>query len=426
MDTMRRVAQMAREASSVTAAATSDQKNKVLYSMAEKLSAQRDAIVASNETDIEEARARGIEKNLIDRLRFGTSKIESRIRSLEKIAALPDPVGSIIKDDLLPNGLRAKRVRVPLGVIMMIYEARPHVSVNAGAFCLKSGNACILRGGSEAKQCNEIIGKLWRESLEDAGLTGNAIQLISGTHKDISDLLQQDDCIDLVIPRGGKRLIEAVVEQSRIPVVKHFAGICHVYVDASAPIDDAIDIVLDSKCLMPEVCNAAETVLFADGKEKELRYLVNELRNHGVQVKGCERTRAVVPDIEPATEDDWKTEYLDTILSIRTVAGVGEAIDHINTYGSHHTDSIVTADSNAATAFTQRVDSGVVLVNASTMFCDGESLGMGAEIGISTDKIHARGPMGLEELTSYKFVITGDGHIMGNKRENCSDAKNDG
>jgi glutamate-5-semialdehyde dehydrogenase len=331
-----------------------------------------------------------------------------------KIQSLPDPVGQEFQRNSMSNGLEVSRVHVPLGVILMIYEARPHVTVNAGAFCLKSGNAVILRGGSEAGRSNMILGQLWQEALVGSGLPIGAIQVVSGDYEEVGELLRREGDIDLVIPRGGKTLIAAVSEVSSIPVIKHCAGICHIYVDDKVDVDKAIDIAIDSKCLMPEVCNAMETLLVAKTHKKRLARIAKALTGHGVTLKGCEITLSILPGIDPATEEDWRTEYLDDVLSIRLVKGVDEAIEHINTYGSHHTDAIVTNSKARADRFTQRVDSAVVLVNASTMFCDGESLGMGAEIGISTDKLHARGPMGLEELTSYKFVIRGAGHVMGN------------
>ena len=410
---VRTTAQIARDSSTVVATAATKQKNSVLNAMAEKLAARKRDIISANEADIAEAKSSGLATHLIDRLRFGNEKIDARIRCLHKIEALPDPVGQSYRIDRRPNGLEVSRVRVPLGVILMIYEARPHVTVNAGAFCLKSGNAAILRGGSEAKRCNALIGDLWRESLSETGLPPEAIQVISGSHEEINDLLQLDEYIDLVIPRGGKGLIKAVSEQSHIPVIKHFAGICHVYLDQGSDIRRGIEIALDSKCLMPEVCNAMETLLVSQAMGSKLPKMVEAFRKCGVTVKGCDRTRAVVPDVEPAAEEDWSTEYLDTVVSVRMVEGVCEAIGHINRYGSHHTDVMVTDSESRARKFVQEVDSAVVLVNASTMFCDGESLGMGAEIGISTDKLHARGPMGLEELTSYKHVIWGAGQVMG-------------
>ena len=381
--------------------------------MSQRLAARRRDIIAANEDDLADARAKGLPTRLIDRLRFGEAKIDARIRCLHKIEALPDPVGQMFAHDRRPNGLEVARMRVPLGVILMIYEARPHVTVNAGAFCLKAGNAAILRGGSEAKRCNALLGELWQEALAEAELPAEAIQVISGPHEQIDELLQQDAFIDLVIPRGGKSLIDAVSERSRIPVIKHFAGVCHVYLDDGADIDVGIRIAIDSKCLMPEVCNAMETLLVAESLAHRLPQVVDAFRIWDVKVKGCEETQRLVPGMEPATEEDWRAEYLDMAVSVRVVKDVDAAIDHINRYGSHHTDAIVTDSQSRARRFVERVDSGVVLVNASTMFCDGESLGMGAEIGISTDKLHARGPMGLEELTSYKFVIHGDGQVMG-------------
>ena len=408
-----KVAEVARKISSVIANTTTQQKNTVLHIMADKLGSQKKEILSANEEDLNKARSSGVPANLIKRLRFGEEKIDSRIRCLHKIEALPDPVGQTYRSECRPNGLKVARVRVPLGVILMIYESRPHVTVNAGALCLKSGNAVLLRGGSEARRCNAFLGGLWQESLVEANLPPEAIQVVSGSHDEINDLLQEDKYLDLVIPRGGKRLIESISKKSRIPVIKHFAGICHVYIDKGAKIDRAIKIALDSKCLMPEVCNAMETLLVSEDVSVNLPRIVEAFRKWGVTVKGCEKTQAAILDIEPATEEDWGTEYLDTIVSVRVVDGVDEAIGHINRYGSHHTDTIVTDSESRARKFVRQVDSAVVLINASTMFCDGEALGMGAEIGISTDKFHARGPMGLEELTSYKFVVSGDGHVMG-------------
>ena len=408
-----KVAEVARKISSVIANTTTQQKNTVLHIMADKLGSQKKEILSANEEDLNKARSSGVPANLIKRLRFGEEKIDSRIRCLHKIEALPDPVGQTYRSECRPNGLKVARVRVPLGVILMIYESRPHVTVNAGALCLKSGNAVLLRGGSEARRCNAFLGGLWQESLVEANLPPEAIQVVSGSHDEINDLLQEDKYLDLVIPRGGKRLIESISKKSRIPVIKHFAGICHVYIDKGAKMDRAIKIALDSKCLMPEVCNAMETLLVSEDVSVNLPRIVEAFRKWGVTVKGCEKTQAAILDVEPATEEDWGTEYLDTIVSVRVVDGVDEAIEHINRYGSHHTDTIVTDSESRARKFVRQVDSAVVLINASTMFCDGEALGMGAEIGISTDKFHARGPMGLEELTSYKFVVSGDGHVMG-------------
>ncbi len=394
-------------------AAPTERKNLALEAMGKKLHTRRDEILRANEADLVAAGRDGLKQNLIDRLRFGEGKIQSRIDSLGRIAALPDPVGELYARRTLSNGLRAARMRVPLGVILMIYEARPHVTVNAGAFCVKSGNAAILRGGWEAKNCNALLGRLWAESLAEANLPQTAVQVIWGAHSDVDELLGMSDYIDLVIPRGGRGLIESVSAKSKIPVIKHYAGVCHVYLDDCADVDMGIRVALDSKCLMPEVCNAMETLLVSDKLTGELGRIVQAFRDAGVEVRGCERTGEAVEGVETADEADWSTEYLDKIVSVRVVEGLEAAIEHINHYGSGHTDSIITGDEHRAKKFVQAVDSGVVLVNASTMFCDGATLGMGAEIGISTDKIHARGPMGLEELTSYKFVIRGDGQVMG-------------
>ncbi len=413
MKNLRGIATAARQAADEVGRACALQKNAALRAMAARLAERRDAIASANRRDLETARASGLPEKLVGRLGFSQAKIDARIEALKRIEALPDPVGSAHGTELRPNGLAVARVRVPLGVILMIYEARPHVTVNAGAFCLKAGNAAILRGGSEAAQCNAILGETWRESLREADLPAAAIQTISGSHEQVGELLQMEDMIDLVIPRGGKRLIEAVASRSRVPVLKHSAGVCHVYLDEGADVGQAIRIVLDSKCLMPEVCNAMETLLVCERFEPHLPKVADALREHGVTIRGCNRTTAAVPFAKPAADEDWRTEYLDTVVSVRVVEDVDEAIEHINRYGSHHTDVIVTESRSRARRFVREVDSAVVLVNASTMFCDGASLGMGAEIGISTDKLHARGPMGLEELTSYKFVIEGDGQVMG-------------
>jgi glutamate-5-semialdehyde dehydrogenase len=407
------IAQIAKKTSEIVAKATTQQKNAALRNMAEKLALKKHDIIAANLADIAEATKNGLPANMVNRLSFNEGKIEARIRSLRKIKSLKDPVWQPYQVTQLKNGLNVMRVHVPLGVILMIYEARPHVTINAGAFCLKSGNSAILRGGSEAKRCNELLGILWHQSLSEEGLPSEAIQVISGSHKDIGELLAANDFIDMVIPRGGKDLIQAVTKKSKIPVIKHYRGICHVYLDQLGDINEGIRIALDSKCLMPEVCNAMETLLVSKKLSVEMPKIIEAFKRCGVEVKGCNKTRAIVPGIESAIEQDWQTEYLDNIVSIRVVAHVDEAIEHINTYGSHHTDTIVTGNKKNAAKFTRDVDSAVVLINASTMFCDGESLGMGAEIGISTDKLHARGPMGLEELTSYKFVIRGNGHVMG-------------
>ena len=414
-------ARKARGAANALLLASPTRKNAALRGMADRIWERRQGLIEANAADMEEARGSGLPSRLINRLGFREDKIQSRRRSLLKIAALPDPVGQPFHAELRPNGLDVRRVRVPLGVILMIYEARPHVTVNAGAFCLKSGNAAILRGGSEARRCNALLGELWTECLASAGLPTDAIQVISGSHAEVGELLDRVDDIDLVIPRGGKDFIRTVSRKSRIPVIKHSAGICHVYLDSPSALRRGLRIVEDSKCLMPSVCNAAETLLVHTSLSARLPLVVRYLQKHGVEVRGCAKTRARIPELAPATAEDWDTEYLDLVLSVRVVDDVAQAIEHINRHGSHHTDSIVTDSESNARRFVGEVDSSVVLINASTMFCDGESLGMGAEIGISTDKLHARGPMGLTELTSYKFVIRGAGHAMGRPLQRVTD-----
>lgn len=414
---VRKTAETAKAASRELAVAETGRKNKALLAMAGLLEARKSEVIQANEADMAAAKEKGIAGSLYNRLAFGEARIDGRVRSLRKIAALPDPVGQTIRSGLRPNGLQATRVRIPLGVILMIYESRPHATVNAGAFCLKSGNAALLKGGPEAMQCNSLLGKMWREALAEAGLPEECIQVIHTTFEETYELLEMNDLVDLVIPRGGKGLITAVNQRARIPVIKHFQGICHVYVDGAADHEKALSIALDSKLLMPAVCNASETLLVSKELNEWLPFLLNALKDNGIEVRGCPEVLKVMPDAVPATEENWRTEYLDTIYSVRVVDDVEAAIDHVNTYGSGHTDTIVTESYTNARKWTQGVDSSVVLVNASTMYCDGESLGMGAEIGISTDKLHARGPMGLEELTSYKHVIFGSGQVMGSPEE---------
>ncbi len=412
MNITKNIAQTAKKCASIIANTPTEQKNAVLLQMAKLLDTHREDIVAANQADVTAAQKNNIAKNLLARLQWSDAKINSSIAALHKIANLPDPVGQLFEPISSSNGLKACRMRVPLGVILMIYEARPHVTVNAGSFCLKSGNAVILRGGSEAKNCNQKLGELWQTALTDVGLPVETIQVVTGSHEQINQLLQLDSFIDLVIPRGGPKLIETVSKNSQIPVLKHYNGICHVYIDEAADLHQALEIALDSKCLMPSVCNAMETLLIHRSFESQLNTIVKAFQDNNVEVKGCDRVRSY-SEVEAATEQDWQTEYLDLKVSIRVVDSVDEAISHINQFGSHHTDSIVTDSQSRAEQFVNLVDSAVVLVNASTMFCDGDTLGMGAEIGIATGKIHARGPMGLQELTSYKFVVRGSGHTMG-------------
>jgi len=410
------IARRSREAAALAARAGTEQKNDVLRHLGRLLEEQCGEIVAANRADMDAGSA-GVSGALLKRLEFDASKVQSRIESLKLIAELPDPVGQVSSLRRLPNGLLAGRMRVPIGVLLVIYEARPHVTINGGALGLKAGNAVIMRGGSEAKRCNALLGRLWAESLAANDLPGDAVQVISTSHDAIAELLQLDDLIDLVIPRGGKGLIRTVAEQSRIPVIKHFEGVCHVYVGEQADTTKALKIILDSKLLMPAVCNAAETVLVDSAMKGWLPLMLSAMADSGIEIRGCQTVCDIAPGAKPATDEDWGTEYLDTICSVRVVKDLSEAIAHLSQYGSGHTDTIVTENYSHAQRFVREVDSSVVLVNASTMFCDGQALGMGAEIGISTDKLHARGPMGLEELTSYKHVIYGEGQVMGSRED---------
>lgn len=403
------IATKAQETYRILSQATRLQKDQALAEMALALENNLERILEANDSDCRRAKESGVKPSMLNRLVIDEGNILSRIKSLQTIQALDDPVGQVIHADSRPNGLQVRRVRVPLGVILMIYEARPHVTVNAGAFCLKSGNAAILRGGSEARECNTLLGSLWKSSLEKAGLPSDAVQVITSGHDEISELLSYHELINLVIPRGSKTMVETISSSSRIPVLKHSDGVCHIYIDKTADPQKAIDIAIDSKCLMPEVCNAAETILIHKDWEYKIQ-LLEALHGQGVGIRGCPSIMPLHSDATAATDSDWSAEYLDLILSIKQVTSMQDAMNHITNHGSGHTDVIITQDVSSAREFQAHVDSSVVLVNASTMFCDGYSLGMGAEIGISTNKLHARGPMGLQELTSYKFLITGNGH----------------
>lgn len=405
----------ARQAWREVATASTAAKNAALLAMSRLLEEEAGAIEAANREDLETARQEDLAPPLVNRLRFDREKITARARALEVIAALPDPVGSLDWGERRPTGLEVRRVRVPLGVLAVIYEARPHVTVNAGALGLKAGNTVLLKGGFEARGTNLVLASLWEKALAIAGLPQEAIQVIRTTDRQaVPFLLSLEGQIDLAIPRGGKGLVKLVRDQARVPVLKHYEGVCHLYLDASAGVEEAVGLTLDSKVYMPEVCNALETLLVhREAAGRLLPPVVRALQQHGVEVRGCPRARQVITGLVPATEEDWRAEYLDLTLSVRVVDSLAEAIEHINTYGSHHTDAIVTQDLLAAQHFQRDVDSAVVLVNASTMFDDGGELGLGAEIGISTDRLHARGPVGLRDLTSYKYVVIGQGHTMG-------------
>jgi glutamate-5-semialdehyde dehydrogenase len=407
------IAKNAKQAASAVANLSSAEKDEALVEMAEQLIHHTDYLIEENEKDVEYARRKGLSKAMIDRLTLDEKSIRAMARGLEEVAVLPDPVGKITSMWRRPNGLLVGRMRIPLGVIGIIYESRPNVTVDAAVLCLKAGNAVILRGGSEAINSNMALSLILRGVLRVKGLPENAIQLIPMVDREaVNMLLQLDEYIDLIIPRGGEDLIRAVVSQSRIPVIKHYKGVCHVFVDASADIDMAVQICINAKVQRPGVCNAMETLLVHKSAAGVFLPAVAEaLEKAGVVLRGCERTRAILPGLDTATEKDWHEEYLDLILAVKVVDGMDEAIRHIETYGSLHTESIVTRDYDNAQRFLKEVNSSTVLVNASTRFSDGFELGLGAEIGISTTKLHAFGPMGLEELTTQKFIIYGSGQV---------------
>ena len=371
---------------------------------------------AENAKDLEAGRAAGLQSAMLDRLKLDDKRIAAMAESVRQIAAQPDPVGRVIDGRVLANGIKLQKVRVPIGVVLIIFESRPNVTSDAAALCIKSGNAVILRGGKEAMHSNAAIARCVRDGLRDASLPEDAVTLVETTDRAaVGELLKLDTKIDLCIPRGGESLIRAVVEQARIPVIKHYTGNCHVYVDDSAEVAMAREICLNAKVQRPGVCNAAETLIFHKGAAERglLLYVCDALAKKGVEIRGDDATRRLFPAAKPATEEDWATEYLDLIVAVRVVDSIDDAISHINRYGSKHTDAIVTQTLAAAEKFTQEVDAAGVFVNCSTRFADGGEYGLGAEIGISTDKLHARGPMGAEDLTTYKWVAYGNGQVRG-------------
>ncbi len=410
---MRALGAAARAASAHVANATTDQRNRALLGMAEALLARRAELKDANERDLVAGRECGLDSALLDRLALTDERIAAMAEGLRQIAALPDPIGAISDLNFRPSGIQVGRMRVPLGVIGIIYESRPNVTADAAGLCLKAGNAAILRGGSEAIHSNRAIAACIRAGLDHVGLPEAGVQVVETTDRAaVGELLRMKDSVDVIVPRGGKGLIERVARESLIPVIKHLDGICHVYIDDQADLDKAVAVADNAKTHRYGVCNAMETLLVADGIAAAvlppLRRIYDE---KGVELRGCERTRRILPDIRPATEADWDTEYLAPILSIRVVDDMAAAIEHINTHGSHHTDAIVTENYSRARDFLREVDSSSVMVNASTRFADGFEYGLGAEIGISTDKLHARGPVGLEGLTTLKWVVLGDGHV---------------
>ena len=388
-------------------------KDAALELMAKRLTERKGAIRKENEKDVSLAREAGLSGAMVDRLTLDDNTIGSMAEGLMEVASLSDPVGEVTGMWKRPNGLMVGRVRIPLGVIGFIYESRPNVTVGAASLCLKSGNAVILKGGSEAIHSNLILAEILREALEETGLPQRSIQVIPTTEREaVGILLGLEDYVDIIIPRGGEGLIRFVAENSRIPVLKHYKGVCHVYVDEFADPRMASDVCLNAKVQRPGVCNAMETMLVHERIAGDfLPPMVKRLEGEGVEIRGCPKTLALLPEIEPAVESDWPAEFLDLILAVRIVSGMDEALDHIDRYGSNHTEAIITKDYNRSQRFLAEVDASVVLVNASTRFNDGNQLGLGAEIGISTSKLHAFGPMGLEELTTTKFIVYGDGQI---------------
>jgi len=391
------------------------QRDEALISCAAALRAQSDHIQAANRKDLLAAADANISKAMMERLTITDKSIQAMAGAIEQIARQVDPVGVTIAAYDRPNGLRIEKRRTPIGVVCVIYESRPNVTADAAALCLKSGNACVLRGGKEAINSNLAISAAMHEGLAAAGLPAGAITVIDSTDRAVVPALcKAQGLIDLIVPRGGESLIRAVVEDALVPVIKHYMGNCHVYLHADADEKRSVDIVLNAKCQRPGVCNAMETLLVDSAAAQRLLPVVaKKLADAGVELRGCPRSRQLVPDMKPATEDDWRTEYLDLILAVRVVDGLDEAIAHINKYGSGHTDAIVTRDIEAARRFAAAVDSASIMVNASTRFSDGGEYGLGAEVGISTDKLHARGPMGAEDLTTYKWIVTGQGHVRG-------------
>ena len=411
--TMQQLGKQARAASRLMAKADTNARNRALLAMATAIRRDKATLLAANREDLDSARATGMDEAMLDRLALSEKSIASMAEGLEQIAALADPIGEITDLKYRPSGIQVGKMRVPLGVIGIIYEARPNVTVDAAGLCIKSGNAAILRGGSEAIQCNRALAALVYEGLAAAGLPSNAVQVVETTDRAaVGELITMKEYVDVIVPRGGKGLIERISNEARIPVIKHLDGNCHVYVDDDADADKALRIVENSKTQRLGTCNTAESLLVARSVVQQmLPAIATMLIDKGIEIRGCAETCALVPQAKAASEDDYYTEFLAAIISIKVVAGVDEAIAHINQYSSQHTDAIVTENYTHARRFLREVDSSSVMVNASTRFADGFEYGLGAEIGISTDKLHARGPVGLEGLTSVKYIVLGNGEV---------------
>ncbi len=412
-DTILQVVTQTHEAGREAANLSMTLKEKILVEMARKLRDSRAYLQEENNKDLEAARTKGLSKAMLDRLTLSDNVIEQTAAGLEEIAAFPDPVGEIVRMWTRPNGMRVGRMRIPLGVIGIIYESRPNVTADAAALCLKAGNAVILRGGSEAFTSSKAIVGLFKDVLRENHVNEQIVNLLPTTDREaILYMLKLEELIDLIIPRGGEELIRFVAENSRIPVIKHYKGVCHLYVDAAADLDMAVKLTFNSKVQRPGVCNALETLLVHKAvADRFLPQAADKLTEAGVELRGCERSRGLVPSMAPATEDDWYAEYLDLILAVKVVDDIDEAIGHIAKYGSLHTETIVTKDYAASQKFLKEVNSSSVIVNASTRMSDGYVYGLGAEVGISTTKIHSYGPMGVEDLTTTKFIVLGDGQV---------------
>ncbi|HHW1581201.1 TPA: glutamate-5-semialdehyde dehydrogenase [Pseudomonas aeruginosa] len=414
LDYMSRLGRDARAASRLLARAATAQKNRALLAAADALDAARAELSHANEQDLAAGRANGLEPAMLDRLALTPARIDDMIEGLRQVATLPDPIGEIRDMRYVPSGIQIGKMRVPLGVVGIIYESRPNVTIDAASLCLKSGNATILRGGSEAIHSNQAIARCIQQGLAEAGLPAAAVQVVETTDRAaVGALISMPEYVDVIVPRGGKGLIERISREAKVPVIKHLDGICHVYIDVAADLDKAIRVADNAKTQRYAPCNTMETLLVHAGiAERALPPLATIYREKGVELRGDAATRALLgADVLEATEEDWRTEYSAPILSIRIVDGLDAAIEHINTYGSQHTDAIITENFSDARRFLAEVDSASVMVNASTRFADGFEYGLGAEIGISTDKLHARGPVGLEGLTSEKYVVFGDGHV---------------
>lgn len=414
LDYMTRLGRAAREAARVIARASTAQKNRALLATASALDAAREQLVAANEQDLAAGRASGLEPALLERLTLTPARIDGMIVGLRQVAALPDPVGAIRDMSYRPSGIQVGKMRVPLGVVGIIYESRPNVTIDAASLCLKSGNATILRGGSEAIHSNRAIAACIARGLEQAQLPASVVQVVETTDRAaVGALISMPEYVDIIVPRGGKGLIERISRDAKVPVIKHLDGICHVYVSDHADLEKAQRIAFNAKTYRYGICGAMETLLVDSAvAARFLPPMAEQFRQKGVELRGCPRTRDLI-DALPASEQDWQTEYLAPILSIKVLDGLEEAIEHINHYGSHHTDAIVTEHQGQARRFMAEVDSASVMLNAPTCFADGFEYGLGAEIGISTDKIHARGPVGLEGLTCEKYVVVGDGQLRG-------------